>query len=225
MRFLDDDFCLRFLRYLVPSYEEQVRNKFNKVRAANSQVVIEKIEAEKEAPRKADEELARNLQWVADMAARDVFSEIQGSGRQAEAHKERERKRDKHIERMHELDHLREQLLPPITTVEFEIERAFEDHGVDVVLKIMTEISWVRGVEIGPSGAPRDSFWSWRDGLVEDVLDRTQTHCWRRLSRGVAADEGQWERRAPAPRLQFIKTFATAGKRVVFLHKVEAAPE
>ena len=55
---------------MIPSYEVHARNEFNRVRAANLQVVLEKIEAEKEALHKADEELFRDLKLIAGDAIR-----------------------------------------------------------------------------------------------------------------------------------------------------------
>jgi uncharacterized protein (DUF3820 family) len=245
VRFLDDEFCIRFLRHLVPSYEAQVRSEFNKVRAANLQVVIEKIEIEKEAPRKADEELASDLRWAASHAARidglsadrrrsaEIAAEQYRSQRQADAHKERERKRDEHIKRMPQLDRLREMLLIPITTVNFRVERRFEVSGVDVVLTIMTGIQWNRGIEHNIYGLPRDSYWSWpqwensahwrvefnielKPTIGDDYpavlrqMKRTDSNV---LFVGAYTGKGATEE-------QFVATFRTAGIRVVFARDV-----
>jgi len=64
---------------MIPSYEVKARNEFNGVRAANLQVVLEKIEAEKEAPHKADEELFRDLTLIAVDAIRRSERQSRGA--------------------------------------------------------------------------------------------------------------------------------------------------
>src|SRR5437660_7532041 len=40
VKFLDDDFCLQFLRCMIPNYEVQACNALNRVRAANLQIIV-----------------------------------------------------------------------------------------------------------------------------------------------------------------------------------------
>jgi uncharacterized protein (DUF3820 family) len=58
VKFLDDDFCLRFVRCLMPDCDTQARNKFNEARAENVKHVAEKIKFEKDALQRTEDSIA-----------------------------------------------------------------------------------------------------------------------------------------------------------------------
>jgi uncharacterized protein (DUF3820 family) len=225
VRFLDNEFCLRVLRCLIPHYDAQAYSDFNKLRAANLQAVNENIGREKEISREHDEGLSREVKRVAKITWE---SENFRANLLASAHKLRDDQRIEHTTALAELERLRDLLLPPITKIKFDIERDFEAGGIDVVLTIEAKVEWAR------RNAPfhwRLSWSRWRDKT-----------CWRRrfnieLKPVVGDDYPAVLRQMKAngsevlllrdyigtgaTREQFIKTFAIAGKRVVFLREVE----
>jgi hypothetical protein len=236
VRFLDDEFCLRFVRHLHPTYDVEAQRRFDLARKANLQLVIEKLEIEKEAPHKDDKALADRLRSDAEYVRSNHLKAEFVTERQTEAHERRERERDRHIKRMLQLERLRELLLPAITTVKFEIKRQFEAAGVDVVLKIMTGITWKLVPERDVTGAPSDPFWSWHqwksftdrsDWRAEFAIEIKPTigddypAVLRQMKRtesdvlfvGAYTGRGATEE-------QFVATFAAANIRVVFARDV-----
>ena len=237
VQFLDDEFCLSVHAQLALDYETKARDKFNDARAANLQLVLAKIEAQNEAPSKADEKLASELQRIAQYESHQSHHPNFATNQRADAREQRERQRGAHIKRLAQLNHLRELLSPPITTVNFQFEREFEVDGVDVVLEISADILWSFGVDRDVTGAPRDSFWSrydwqeWQDRVScrakhKIEIKPTVGDDYPAVLRQMKANGStvlfleQYTGKG-ATREQFIKTFATASIRVVFAEDVE----
>jgi hypothetical protein len=222
-KFLDDEFCLRFLQHLIPDYNTRARNKFNGTREKNLQFVIEKIEAEKEDQRENDKKLNRELERIVDFNP-----DHEPERRQAYAHEQHALRRDQHIERTRKLNQMRELLSPVITAVEFKIERGFEVRGIDVILKIWTNFYWAWSLldyswSYSDRGRWSDSEY-WNAGFaieLKPTVGDDYPAVLRQMKR-TGADVlvvGNYTG-AGATREQFVKTMATEGVRVVFVEEI-----
>jgi uncharacterized protein (DUF3820 family) len=68
VKFLDDEFCLRFLNSVEANYAADVCSMYNRIRAANLKLVeLKFMEQKLAAPKKADETLADDLKRIEGM--------------------------------------------------------------------------------------------------------------------------------------------------------------
>jgi hypothetical protein len=249
VKFLDDGFCLQFLRCVVSDPEAQILNEFNAARTADLQTVVEGLEAANKMPAEADEELARKIKHITEW--RHYGSDESRKEGQVEARKQREDERERHVKRLAELDRLCTLLSPAITQVKINFSRTFEVGGVDVVLKASSKITWPPKIEYRGGSSrndPIDSFWSssygylWQGKNWEDRGRWCGGARWERdfgiELKPVVGDDypavlRQMKRHGSnvlfvgeytgvgASAEQFVKTFATAWIRVVFARELE----
>jgi uncharacterized protein (DUF3820 family) len=172
VKFLDDDFCLRFLRCMEPDYETEALDKFNLARLSNLDIVQKKIKAEKNAPQEDDAELARKLkdieEWQGMFGMKYTPKQLADarSTQKIAAHRSRETTRIERGKRLPILNRMDIRLSPSINKIKFNVERKFEEDGVDVALSITARMNWTfDGIEHNEYGSPRDSFWAedWRN--------------------------------------------------------------
>ena len=105
VKFLDDDFCLRFMRHLIPDCEAQALNEFNEARTSNLKLILKKIEEEEKAPQEDDDALARQLERIEGW---DESEKIRwgADNRRAGAQERREKQRVEHGKRLLHLQRL-----------------------------------------------------------------------------------------------------------------------
>jgi uncharacterized protein (DUF3820 family) len=249
VKFLDDDFCLRFLNAVKPNYAADVCSKFNSVRTTNLKLVESKfIEQKVDAPKKADEALVDASKRIEEMTQ---YYRTQRDGRAIHpdpdayrAHETERAKRKHETERVNQgkrlklLSGMRSRLVQPITTVEFFVTRRFEVGGVDVYLKVAArDVEWRFEYECSEStGYPLDYYWrndwrEWRSVVgwqtehnieIKPVIGDDYPAVLRQMKR-TGADVlfvGEYTGQG-ATEEQFVQTMATAGIRVVFAREVE----
>jgi hypothetical protein len=159
-----------------------------------------------------------------------------GPQRIAEAFERRERERVEHGKRLAHLQRLCACLEPNIAAIKFHVTKRFEVSGVDVALTISASIQYSLEIEYDKTGAPHDHFFAyvWRNWQ--------DSSCWQKklnieikptigddypaVLRQMKANEsdvlfiGTYAGKGAA-REQFVKTFATADIRVVFVDEIE----
>jgi hypothetical protein len=134
VKFLDDEFCRRFLQHIEPDYGAQAGRNFNEAREANLRRVVERMDDKRERLEDRQAELPK----VADTIPE--YHRNRSSDERAQYVAERRKSLEEEIrERRKELlllALLRKSLGVPIQQIDFRCAREFEVSGVDVALEI-----------------------------------------------------------------------------------------
>jgi uncharacterized protein (DUF3820 family) len=212
VKFLDDEFCLRFVRYLKPTLDTDVNAKLTAARNKNLEIIDEEIESTR-----------RYLQAKQEAIERHKDKE---DWHQRQLQENYSRLKDKLLC----LLCARKKLSAPIV-VDFTVSTGFEEHGVDVDLEIsvrsdlhhIPDSIWHVG-RIGMSGS-RWHGMHWDASFkieIKPVVGDDYPAVLRQMKR-TGADVlfvGEYTGQG-ATEKQFVQTMATAGIRVVFAREVE----
>jgi uncharacterized protein (DUF3820 family) len=232
VKFLDDDFCLRFLACIAPKYRDLAFATLRSAHQHDVKLIGNAITSEQKS---LEETKARVIRDEADLA---------NSSPQAVPDRRywlggTKKKRDLHIARIDYLFRLQKEFVTPVEELEILIDRNFEERGVDVILKFSAksaqhdirvntpfdlDLRWYnyddRGGAMGGWEELCRSLGSFHIELKPTIGDDYPAVL-RQMKRNgsdvllVGQFVGQG-----ATREQFIKTFATASIRVVFADDV-----
>jgi uncharacterized protein (DUF3820 family) len=222
--FLDDEFCLRFLKALDPKCLVTASSRLQSIHQRDWGLIVQTIDRERKALEQAIATIEQPLSdddWRRKQALRD---------------------RDQHAARLEYLHRVQQHYAPPIKSLRFAIVKTFEQDGVDVALQCgagSAQHELVPG-ERRPDCEFRWRSTEWRGRESEDwvnlyvslgayrielkpavgddypaVLRQMRANGSKVLLVGSYTGQG-------ATREQFVKTFATADIRVVFRDEIEA---
>jgi uncharacterized protein (DUF3820 family) len=219
VKFLDDDFCLRFVRYFEPDLDkiactelqtfcagERLRQLKHEVLVKNGDLVRDQQSLEQHA--KCDAERKADI-FRPYRSASELRSEVL-----------------KLTAEIHDLEKRIADLLAAqkITAVEFSFALEFEHRGVDVVLQVFAAS---KSHNIDPYELHEFAFRRSTSRGLQIELKPTVGDDYPAVLRQMKANGSEVLLLRDyvgtgATREQFIKTFATANKRVIFLSDIEA---
>jgi hypothetical protein len=233
VKFLDDDFCLRFLAHVDPKYLDKALTALRSAHQHGKKLIDHALTCERKSLHEANARVARaeaELLRMSPQKAKDRKWWVNDPAKD----------RDLHIARIDYLFDFEKEFAVPIKQLATSIGRKFEEGGVDVILSLRAKSAQH---DVEPE-VPADLklrwsayddrgsyFGGWKDlscplGSYEIELKPTVGDDYPAVLRQMKANGStvlllRDYVGTGATREQFIATFATAGKRVVFLHDVE----
>jgi exodeoxyribonuclease X-like protein len=231
VKFLDDDFCLRFLRCVDPKYRDSALAVLRSAHQHGVKLIANAIISEQARLEKAKAEVVSEEARIAHTSPQNVADRRYGI-------KLAEKARNLHSARIVYLFRFREKFAAPVEELEIKIHRNFEECGVDVILTVSVtsaqhDIEPNAPPDLNLSWAERDArggyYAGWIDlfhplGSFHIELKPTIGDDYPAVLRQMKANKskylfvGQYVGQG-ATREQFIKTFEIAGFRVVFLEE------
>jgi uncharacterized protein (DUF3820 family) len=210
VKFLDDDFCLRFIRYLRPNIDQQMHAQLTACLAERARRAKENIETQ-----------TRDLERLEESLRKYEPNRVYYPSKE----QQQENVENARVELARCQQILTKELAAKIDEINVRFERKFEVQGVDVMLAVEAHNA-PHDVAISLWAFPGYRFQNSRALRIEikPIVGDDYPAVLRQMKR-TQSDVllvGRYTG-IGATREQFVKTFATASIRVVFLEDVEAS--